>query len=131
MIVPMSLVAIWSVLVYEFCKAFFSNNPKQREFLPPTQPIHTDVEVLDKFDPILLTVLGFLVGLALSFRSTTAYERYNEGRKYWAQLTFTTQNLARVIWVHAKEREGELGKEDLLAKVFVSPSHSPKQDQHH
>lgn len=25
---------------------------------------------------ILLTVLGFVVGLALSFRSSTAYERY-------------------------------------------------------
>jgi predicted membrane chloride channel (bestrophin family) len=75
--------------------------------------------IIDNFDPILLTVLGFLVGLALSFRSTTAYERYNEGRKYWAQLTLTTQNFARVIWVHAREREGEEGKEDLLAKMFV------------
>ena len=27
-------------------------------------------------DSILLTVLGFVVGLALSFRSSTAYERY-------------------------------------------------------
>lgn len=66
---------------------------------------------------LLLTVLGFVVGLALSFRSSTAYERYNEGRKYWAQLTLTAQNLGRLIWVHAKEREGELGKQDLLAKI--------------
>lgn len=29
-------------------------------------------------DNILLTVLGFVVGLALSFRSSTAYERYAE-----------------------------------------------------
>ena len=77
------------------------------------------MDIIDIFDPILLTVLGFLVGLALSFRSTTAYERYNEGRKYWSQLTLTTQNLARVIWVHAREREGDEGKEDLLAKMFV------------
>lgn len=32
-------------------------------------------------DPVLLTVLGFVVGLSLSFRSATAYERYIEGRK--------------------------------------------------
>lgn len=32
-------------------------------------------------DPLLLTVLGFVVGLSLSFRSATAYERYIEGRK--------------------------------------------------
>ena len=71
-------------------------------------------------DPILLTVLGFVVGLALSFRSSTAYERYAEGRKYWAQLILTSRNLARLIWVHAQERHEEspeLGKEDLLSKL--------------
>jgi hypothetical protein len=87
--------------------------------LAPHRRSHTNMIPIDNFDPVLLTVLGFLVGLALSFRSTTAYERYNEGRKYWSQLTLTTQNLARVIWVHAREREGEEGKEDLLAKMFV------------
>ncbi|KAH7121069.1 Bestrophin, RFP-TM, chloride channel-domain-containing protein [Dendryphion nanum] len=66
---------------------------------------------------LLLTVLGFVVGLALSFRSSTAYERYNEGRKYWAQLTLASQNLGRLVWVHAEEREGELGKADLIAKI--------------
>jgi ion channel-forming bestrophin family protein len=66
---------------------------------------------------MILTVTGFLVGLALTFRSTTGYERYTEGRKYWAQLTVTSQSLARIIWTHAKERAGEQGKEDLLAKM--------------
>lgn len=62
-------------------------------------------------------MLGFVVGLALSFRSSTAYERYAEGRKYWAQMILTTRNLARLVWVHAKEREGENGKEDLIGKL--------------
>ncbi|EUC30552.1 hypothetical protein COCCADRAFT_39232 [Bipolaris zeicola 26-R-13] len=66
---------------------------------------------------LLLTVLGFVVGLAISFRTSTAYERYTEGRKYWSQLIFVSQNLARTIWIHTKEREGELGKEDLLNKL--------------
>lgn len=69
---------------------------------------------------LLLTVLGFVVGLALSFRSSTAYERYNEGRKYWAQLTLASQNLARLIWIHVDERHAtspELGKQDLLGKI--------------
>jgi hypothetical protein len=30
---------------------------------------------------VLITALGFVVGLALSIRSTTAYERFIEGRK--------------------------------------------------
>ncbi|KAJ5381271.1 uncharacterized protein N7496_003699 [Penicillium cataractarum] len=66
---------------------------------------------------ILLTVLGFVVGLALSFRSSTAYERWADGRKYWAQLIQTSRNLARTIWVNTGEREGEDGKVDLLRKV--------------
>lgn len=27
--------------------------------------------------------------------------------------------LGRTFWIHAKEREGELGKKDLLAKLWV------------
>ncbi|KAI0835005.1 UPF0187-domain-containing protein [Hypoxylon sp. FL0890] len=65
---------------------------------------------------ILLTITGFVVGLGLSFRSSTAYERYAEGRKYWGQLIFTCQGLGRVFWLHAVEREGSK-KEDLLAKL--------------
>ncbi|OSS47508.1 hypothetical protein B5807_07351 [Epicoccum nigrum] len=66
---------------------------------------------------LLLTVLGFVVGLAISFRTSSAYERYMEGRKYWSQIQLVSQNLARTIWIHADEREGDLGKEDLLGKL--------------
>ncbi|KIW72532.1 hypothetical protein PV04_00717 [Phialophora macrospora] len=72
------------------------------------------------FDSVLLTITGFVVGLALSFRSSTAYERYSEGRKYWAQLVVTGRSLARIIWIHVKERtaEGEeQTKADVLAKL--------------
>jgi len=68
-------------------------------------------------DSVLLTVLGFVISLALSFRSSTAYERYGEGRKYWAQLTLHARMLGHLIWIHGTERDGELGKEDLLAKL--------------
>jgi len=70
-----------------------------------------------KVDSVLLTVLGFVVGLSLSFRSSTAYERYNEGRKFWASMLLHSRNIARVIWIHVEEREGEQGKEDLLGKL--------------
>ncbi|KAH7007905.1 Bestrophin, RFP-TM, chloride channel-domain-containing protein [Microdochium trichocladiopsis] len=65
---------------------------------------------------VLLTVIGFVVGLGLSFRSSTAYERYAEGRRYWSQLTVTCHNLARTIWVHGKERPNS-AKEDVLSKL--------------
>ncbi|KAF2124459.1 UPF0187-domain-containing protein [Dothidotthia symphoricarpi CBS 119687] len=85
----------------------------------------TDRDLDDYFgavgiNQLLLTVLGFVVGLALSFRSSTAYERYNEGRKYWAQLTLASQNLSRLIWIHVDERHAKdavLGKQDLLEKI--------------
>lgn len=66
---------------------------------------------------ILLTVLGFVVSLAISLRSNTSYERYSEGRKYWSQLMLVSQHLAREIWVSTTEREGEEGKEDVLGKL--------------
>ncbi|KAL6250332.1 hypothetical protein RBB50_002634 [Rhinocladiella similis] len=69
---------------------------------------------------VLLTITGFVVSLALSFRSTTAYERYMEGRKYWAQLIVTSRNMARLIWIHTAERHDtseEQGKADLLGKL--------------
>jgi putative membrane protein len=69
---------------------------------------------------LLLTITGFVVSLGLSFRSSTAYERYNEGRKYWTQLILASQSLSRVIWVHGAERwddEHKLGKQDLLGKM--------------
>jgi putative membrane protein len=66
---------------------------------------------------LLLTVLGFVVGLALSFRSSTAYERYSDGRKAWATLAVQSRNLSRYTWINVAEREGELGKDDLIAKL--------------
>lgn len=71
---------------------------------------------------LLLTILGFLVGLSLSFINSTAYERYSEGRKAWASLTLQSRNLARLTWVHIKERPDtpeapHQAKEDLLAKI--------------
>lgn len=65
---------------------------------------------------ILLTVTGFVVSLSLSFRNSSAYERYTEGRKYWAQLITASQNLARVFWVHARDRP-EHEQRDVLAKL--------------
>ncbi|KAI1847504.1 hypothetical protein JX265_000754 [Neoarthrinium moseri] len=67
---------------------------------------------------ILLTVTGFVVGLGLSFRSSTAYERYAEGRRFWGQLTLTCQSLGRVFWIHVNERP-EAPKQDMLSKLTV------------
>lgn len=97
MILPLTVVALWSTLITCISQYVYQL----------------------KVNTLLLTVLGFVVGLAISFRTSTAYERYTEGRKYWSQLIFVSQNMARTIWYHAGERDGELGKEDLLNKLYV------------
>ncbi|KAJ2966206.1 hypothetical protein NUW58_g10716 [Xylaria curta] len=66
--------------------------------------------------PVLLTITGFVVSMGLSFRSSSAYERYAEGRRCWGQLILASQTLGRVFWVHVKERP-ETSKEDLLGKL--------------
>ncbi|KAF2271485.1 UPF0187-domain-containing protein [Westerdykella ornata] len=95
MILPLTVVSIWSTTITVLCRYVY--------------PL--------KVNNLLLTVLGFVVGMAISFRTSSAYERYTEGRKYWSQLMLVGQNLARTIWIHASERPGQQGKEDLLLKV--------------
>lgn len=67
-------------------------------------------------DSLLLTILGFVVGLALSFRVSTANERYAEGRRYWAQIVLSGRMLGHHLWIHATPRSGN-EKKDLLDKL--------------
>ncbi|CAA7268837.1 unnamed protein product [Cyclocybe aegerita] len=48
----------------------------------------------------LLTVLGLVLGLVISFRTSSAYERYQDGRKMWTNITVASKNLAQMIWIH-------------------------------
>ncbi|KAL8838926.1 MAG: hypothetical protein Q9176_004731 [Flavoplaca citrina] len=98
MLVPLGFIGLWATLIT--CISEF-------------------VYELVVFE-ILLTVLGFVVGLGISFRTSSAYERYVDGRKFWAQLSQTSRDLARHIWIHVDERheaDAQLGKADLLGKV--------------
>lgn len=67
---------------------------------------------------VLITMLGFVTGLSLSFRVNTAYERYNEGRKYWAQLTMTVRNFSRFVWIQVPLRKGH-EEADFLKKIVA------------
>ncbi|KAL5528341.1 hypothetical protein ACEPAF_7477 [Sanghuangporus sanghuang] len=48
----------------------------------------------------MLTVLGTVLGLVISFRTSSAYERYWEGRKLWTNINLSSRNLAHLIWIH-------------------------------
>ncbi|KAH7106006.1 UPF0187-domain-containing protein [Auriculariales sp. MPI-PUGE-AT-0066] len=61
----------------------------------------------------ILTVLGTVLGLVISFRTSTAYERYSEGRKLWTSIQLISRNLAILIWVHVPtERPLKAGQEE-------------------
>ncbi|KAF8530774.1 Bestrophin, RFP-TM, chloride channel-domain-containing protein [Gautieria morchelliformis] len=50
----------------------------------------------------LLTVLGTVLGLVISFRTSSAYERYQEGRKYWTNIQTYSRTLAQLLWVYVE-----------------------------
>lgn len=66
---------------------------------------------------ILLTVLGFVVSTGLSFRGSTAYERYAEGRRFFASLVTSSQALGRVFWIHAKTLPDVDQRKQILYKI--------------
>lgn len=73
MILPLLLVGGWATAIT--CFSHFKHNRKSG--FPWTQGWlrMTNMGVVG-INNILLTVLGFVVGLSLSFRGSTAYERY-------------------------------------------------------
>ncbi|KAF8590756.1 UPF0187-domain-containing protein [Ramaria rubella] len=60
----------------------------------------------------LLTVLGTVLGLVISFRTSSAYERYQEGRKLWTSVTLASRNIAQMIWIHVSVDRQSSGETD-------------------
>ncbi|KAM5540142.1 hypothetical protein V8D89_006282 [Ganoderma adspersum] len=52
------------------------------------------------FPNVMLTVLGTVLGLVISFRTSPAYERYMDGSKLWTTIIVCSHNLAHIIWIH-------------------------------
>lgn len=50
-----------------------------------------------------MPALSVVVGLILAFRTNTAYDRFWEGRKLWANLDVQIRNFSRMIWVGVKD----------------------------
>ncbi|WVQ94903.1 hypothetical protein IAU59_001989 [Kwoniella sp. CBS 9459] len=51
----------------------------------------------------LLTALGVLLGLTLSYRTSSAYGQYSEGRKLWSQIIQANRTWARMVWIHCPD----------------------------
>jgi putative membrane protein len=55
---------------------------------------HPDVE------PTMLAVLSTMISFAISLRTNTALDRFNEGRRAWSGIGLACRNLALLIWLH-------------------------------
>ncbi|KAF9261132.1 UPF0187-domain-containing protein [Marasmius fiardii PR-910] len=71
--------------------------------------------------PTVLTVTGTVVGFVISYRTTSSFERYNEGRRLWSQIILATRTFARTVWFHVPEpTETQTGSvEQLKARALL------------
>ncbi|KAL0959299.1 hypothetical protein HGRIS_014563 [Hohenbuehelia grisea] len=71
----------------------------------------------------LLTVVGTVLGFVVSYRTTSSFERYNEGRRLWAQIIFASRTFARTVWFHVPDSvlsgSGSSSPEELKARAIV------------
>lgn len=69
----------------------------------------------------LLSVLGTVLGLVISFRTSSAYERFGEGRRLWSTLGLTSRNLSHMLWNHIPN-ERDADNKPLAAGATVDPT---------
>ncbi|KAG2088143.1 UPF0187-domain-containing protein [Suillus discolor] len=53
--------------------------------------------------PTLITVFGTVLGFIISFRTSSSFERYNEGGKLWSHIVLNCRIFARTVWFHVPD----------------------------
>ncbi|KAF8839778.1 UPF0187-domain-containing protein [Paxillus ammoniavirescens] len=73
--------------------------------------------------PTLITVFGTVLGFVISYRTTSSFERYNEGRRLWSQIVLGSRVFARTIWFHVPDNTmpnaGGLSEDERRARTLV------------
>ncbi|KAI0653065.1 Bestrophin, RFP-TM, chloride channel-domain-containing protein [Cubamyces menziesii] len=49
---------------------------------------------------VMLTVLGVVIGFVISYRASSGYDRYWQGRGAWSDLARTSRTFSRLVWIH-------------------------------
>ncbi|KAF9577458.1 hypothetical protein BGW38_007321 [Lunasporangiospora selenospora] len=78
---------------------------------------------------VIVPALSVVVGLILAFRTNTAYDRYWEGRKLWANLDVQIRNFSRMIWVGM--REAPHAPPPVSSGSSTKPNRYSLRDGHH
>ena len=69
-------------------------------------------------DTTMFSILGLILGLFLSFRTNTAYDRWWEARKQWGALVNHSRNMA--IYVDSMWSESDVGIRRFMAKHIAN-----------
>ncbi|KAF5391117.1 hypothetical protein D9757_003062 [Collybiopsis confluens] len=74
-----------------------------------------------QFASTLLTVVGTVLGFVISYRTTSAFERYTEGRRLWSQIVLASRTFARTVWFHIPDPPATATEtaEQLKAKAMI------------
>lgn len=49
---------------------------------------------------VLVTVAGVVIGFVISYRASSGYDRYWQGRTMWSDLIKNARTIGRLIWLH-------------------------------
>ncbi|QRV98951.1 bestrophin protein [Ceratobasidium sp. AG-Ba] len=49
---------------------------------------------------VLVTVAGVVIGFVISYRASSGYDRYWQGRTMWSDLIRNARTISRLIWLH-------------------------------
>jgi ion channel-forming bestrophin family protein len=79
--------------------------------------IETHTFVLRDITPLPFTLTGFALSVFLGFRTTTAYNRFWEGRTLWGALVNTCRNFTRQVQTWVAPAPGSAPDEAQLAAV--------------
>ena len=60
-------------------------------------------------NPLIIGLLGVVLGLLLGFRANTAYERYMEARKLWSTMRSANRYISTIVWMYV-DRDSEISK---------------------
>ncbi|KZT52744.1 UPF0187-domain-containing protein [Calocera cornea HHB12733] len=61
--------------------------------------------ILDlSIDPVMLTVMGVVIGFVISYRASSGYDRYWMGRTAWSDIIRNSRTISRLIWYHVPPR---------------------------
>ncbi|KAG8965968.1 hypothetical protein FRC03_012703 [Tulasnella sp. 419] len=53
---------------------------------------------------VMITVVGVVLGFVISYRASSGYDRYWQGRCLWSDVIKTCRTFSRLVWIHVPSR---------------------------